>query len=110
MTTSEAIADLLARERSAIREGRYDVLPNMIDEKAQLFIKLAGETCDEKTLTKLKGMADHNRTLLEAAQRGFGAALRQIGTARSAASPQTYGPKGERDRLGPGTKQVEKRC
>ena len=107
--TSDAVKEFLTRERSAIRNGDYSSLPDMIEEKARLFVRLSEEQCDEKTLASLKEMAEHNGALLEAAQRGLGAALGQIGAARSAASPQTYGPKGERDRLGPGAKKVEKR-
>ena len=109
-TTSDSVSELLSRERSAICDGQYSILPDLIEEKARLFVQLANEKCDEETLNSLKAMADHNGALLEAAMRGFGAALGQIGAARSAASPQTYGPRGERDRLGPGAKQTEKRC
>ncbi len=109
MTSAAQVAELLERERTAIRRGDYVALASLVEEKASLFAAFERESKDDQALTSLKQMAEYNNALLEAARRGFGAALTQIGEARAAASPQTYGPKGERDRLGPGARQVEKR-
>ena len=110
MTPAEKVSALLDEERASIREGRLEGLADLSERKAALFSDLARSGCDAETLASLRHKADHNRTLLEAARRGLGAALTQIGAAKAAANPRTYGPKGERDTLGPQGNRFEKRC
>ncbi len=110
MTIADEIAALLEAERRAIRNGVLSDLASFGDRKEQLFKRLAASKSDEGTLASLKRQAERNSALLEATQRGLGAALTQIGMAQAAATPQTYGPEGERDALGPNTHRIEKRC
>ena len=98
------------KKRAAIKRADFPALVTFAERKIALFERLEQGDGDAGTLTRLKDCAERNSALLEAAQRGLGAALTQIGTARAAATPQTYGPEGQRDALGPGARRIEKRC
>ncbi|MEM9970064.1 MAG: hypothetical protein AAF762_03045 [Pseudomonadota bacterium] len=110
MIDMERIRRLLQDERAALRAGEVEALGRVADEKAALLAAVSTEEADPDTLAELRDLVERNQSLLDAARRGLGAALTQIGAAKAATVPQTYGPNGERDSLGPAAKRFEKRC
>ncbi|ARE40390.1 hypothetical protein RGUI_2249 [Rhodovulum sp. P5] len=98
---ADEIADVLERERVALRNADFKSLNKLSDEKERLFADL-GDTpfADAETLKRLLDMAKRNETLLDAVRRGIDSAAQRLKRLREPAEPlDTYSQTGQRTRL-----------
>ena len=91
-----AIRRVLLRERSLLRSGELDELPDLLTEKARC---LAGapEIGDPEELKQLQSLAERNQALLTAAAEGLRSATSRMAQLREGiGSLSTYGKDGGR--------------
>ncbi len=94
---ADALEDLFGRERRAILGGRFDVLERLAHEKERRFEAVIRRERDAERLDRLKAIADRNRTLLQAMERGVRAAGERLQRASERARDlKTYDASGRR--------------
>lgn len=88
---SDALHDLLAREREAVLNGRFDVLERLMAEKERLVKAVSRNGATADSLSRLQAASERNGRLLEAMHDGLMAAQKRIGAMKSHGEPlQTY--------------------
>jgi len=88
---SDALADLLERERTAVLGGRFDVLERLMAEKERLVHVVSRDGAAPNALLQLKSASERNAGLLQAMRAGVVAAQKRIGAMRKQSEPlQTY--------------------
>lgn len=73
-----ALVALLDTERRLLRDGRYDELAALQDEKERLMASLDGARLDPAGVARLQTRAAANLTLLAAAREGIAAAQARL--------------------------------
>lgn len=90
-----ALEDLFMRERAAILGGRFDLLERLIVEKERLVAAIQKNPAMSGHLIRLRGMAEKNRQLLTAMERGVRAAADRVESLRrKPATLKTYDASG----------------
>ena len=88
---SDALEDLLDREREAVLQGRFDVLDRLAVEKERLVRAVSKNSTGPEALIRLKTASDRNGRLLEAMRAGVDAAQKRVRAMRNQkVSLQTY--------------------
>jgi flagellar biosynthesis/type III secretory pathway chaperone len=101
---AERLRTLLEEERSALRDGAFDRLEDILARKEALQAELtgAGLACSEQEAAALRALARRNGELLEAARRGLRAAMDRVAErTRLARHLDTYDASGARRTLSP---------
>ena len=92
---SDALEDLLDRERTAVVDGRFDVLERMTAEKERLIHVVSRDGATPNALSRLKLASERNGRLLEAMRAGVVVAQKRIGAMKKQSEPlQTYDASG----------------
>lgn len=101
-TKVDEIADLLEREREALRIADFGALRTLAEEKERLVGDMGDKPIgDAETLGRLRDMAARNENLLAAVRQGVDSAARIIGRRHAPAEPlDTYDHTGQRTRIG----------
>ncbi len=108
---SDAVEDLLERERRAVLSGNLEALTRLISEKRRLMDQLARSTEHPDRLDRLRGKARRNKALLDAAARGIKSVTEQISGLRDARSPlRTYDASGSSREIRQHRSTLEKRA
>jgi len=102
MTQADSIADLLERERAALRRADFVELRALLDEKERLVADLdEAPIADPETLKRLRNLAERNEELLGAVKRGIDSAATRLKHMRNADEPlETYTRSGQRTQIG----------
>ncbi|MDJ0627384.1 MAG: hypothetical protein QNJ44_03910 [Rhodobacter sp.] len=107
----EALIELFDRERTAILQGRFDVLERLSVAKDRLQQSVAAEGADPASLLRLKQLGERNAGLLSAMQCGVKAAKERIEVlGKGPATLQTYGATGQRQNMGAARPKMEHRA
>jgi len=97
---SDALEDLLERERFAVLDGRFDVLERMSAEKERLVRSFARTGVAPPTLARLKAGSERNGRLLEAMRTGIMAAQKRLQAMQEQKKPlQTYDSSGRKSAI-----------
>ena len=112
----ESLQELLEDERTALMEGKFDALPDLLDRKETLFEALGDlpedDPLTEEELAPIQEAFARNQRLLESTQSGLRATQERMGTLRRVrTSFESYNAKGQRQavQLAAG-QRVEKRA
>ncbi|MEM9973231.1 MAG: hypothetical protein AAF771_03555 [Pseudomonadota bacterium] len=98
---TEALIDLLERERGALLEGDFEVLARIAGEKERL-LRALGEAKPTDVPESLRDLAARNGELLEAVQRGLKAGLQRIEALQGGGTPlRSYDGSGSAAVIGP---------
>ena len=104
--TTDALRDLLEKERDAILTGRFDLLERLAAEKERLVKLVSRDQTDANLLAKLREKTERNGQLLAAMRDGIRAAQDRVRKLQKGAEPlQTYDPTGQIHSIEP-AKQV----
>ena len=94
--TTDALRDLLDKERAAILAGRFDLLERLANEKERLVKLVAQIQTDENLLADLQEKTKRNGDLLSAMRDGIRAAQDHVRKLQRGAEPlQTYDSTGQ---------------
>lgn len=99
--STNAMHDLLERERRAILEGRFDILERLTAEKERLVQRISHKMPSGPELRRLREMSERNSRLLAAMRDGLRDAQARIDVLRR--KPQTlhtYDASGRKTTLG----------
>jgi flagellar biosynthesis/type III secretory pathway chaperone len=103
---SDALEDLLDREKSAVLDGRFDILDRLAAEKERLVGLVARGGAAPQALARLKEASDRNGRLLGAMRDGVVAAQNRLKSMRAPAAPlQTYDASGHKTAM-PGLRKA----
>ena len=93
---TDAMRDLLDRERKAILDGRFDILERMSSEKERLVTLMLRGSTDLGILAELREKSERNGELLTAMRDGIRAAQDRVRKLQKGAEPlQTYDSTGQ---------------
>lgn len=99
-TASDALEDLLERERGAVLDGRFDLLERMSAEKERLVQTVARNGAPPAALERLRAGTKRNGQLLEAMQAGIAAAQARLKSMRGRGETlQTYDASGRKSAM-----------
>jgi flagellar biosynthesis/type III secretory pathway chaperone len=91
VVASDALEDLLDRERKAVLGGRFDVLERLAAEKERLVQTVSRNGTGPNALMRLKSASERNSRLLDAMRAGVAAAQRRVSAMKNQkVSLQTY--------------------
>jgi flagellar biosynthesis/type III secretory pathway chaperone len=94
-SASDALEDLLDKERAAVLAARFDVLDRLTAEKERLIGLVARGDADPDALQRLRIASERNGRLLAAMRAGVQAAQKRITALRVPNAPlQTYDASG----------------
>lgn len=97
MAETDAMIDLLEREKAAILSGRFDVLERLETEKARLMASLPMHGADATSLRAVRSAAERNAALLGAMAKGIRRAQTILSACRAPVPLVTYGRDGQRE-------------
>jgi hypothetical protein len=107
----ERLKDHLSRERSALRNGRLEDLPGLLQEKEDLLAELSLHGLPHAELSALAEDARKNQTLAGAARDGVSAARERIAQIVNGAGPiRSYAPDGRATAIGAAQPRTERKA
>ncbi|MFN0113707.1 MAG: hypothetical protein ACKVPY_03415 [Paracoccaceae bacterium] len=108
---AERFAEILAREKAALRAGAIGALEGIADEKLRVFRIFQAGDLARGDVGRLRALAGENLRLLDAALGGFRAARHRIDEiGRAGAGLDTYDRLGRAGRIGSPALSVERRA
>lgn len=101
---------LLKREAALLRQGDIDQAAKLGDSKERLLAALKPAMLSTDQIAVMRGLADHNQRLVDAAGRGIRAAQTRLRTLRRGVSVNTYAANGTRELIRQPESTMQKRA